>query len=77
MYRVAPVDFIYIVRFEGDDYEDHQEIYIDPAEARQSAGIHSKRTPAVIEKLHLGYCGGSEEWFDGKCIDQDWGMPEL
>ena len=46
-----PIDIIYLVTYEGDDYETHRELFLEVEKARKCAVEHSNRTPADLEGI--------------------------
>lgn len=63
---VTPLDIIYAVTYEGDDYTDHREIFDTPEEARKFAADHSTRCVAQVDAMPVYTCIHTDEFYKGQ-----------
>lgn len=62
-----PIDIIYLVTYEGDDLEQHRELFEDVERARRCAAEHSINSVADLRGIPVYASSNdySEEYFGG------------
>lgn len=63
---MTPLDLIYAVTYEGDDYTDHRALFDSPEEARQFAADHSTRCVAQVDAMPVFTVCRTEEYYRGQ-----------
>lgn len=63
---LTPLDIIYSVTYEGDDYTDHRAIFDCPEEARQFAADHSTRCVAQVDAMPVFTVCHTDEFYRGQ-----------